>query len=81
MGSRTIVELEEVAVGGTGCKTRATRDTTAGKLHQERRIGRLANANGGSLANVGTVSCQWAQRCKINFDQASPKAAPFGEKT
>lgn len=36
-----IVELKEVAVGGTGRKTRATRDATAGNLHQERRIGRL----------------------------------------
>ena len=44
-----IVELKEIAVGGTGRKTRATRDATAGNLHQERRIGRLANANDSPL--------------------------------
>ena len=44
-----IVELKEIAVGGTGRKTRATRDTTAGNLHQERRIGRLTNANDSPL--------------------------------
>ena len=44
-----IVELKEIAVGGTGRKTRATRDTTAGNLRQERRIGRLTNANDSPL--------------------------------
>ena len=44
-----IVELKEIAIGGTGRKTRATRDTTAGNLHQERRIGRLTNANDSPL--------------------------------
>lgn len=44
-----IVELKEIAVGGTSRKTRATRDTTAGNLHQERRIGRLTNANDSPL--------------------------------
>jgi len=44
-----IVELEEIAVGGTGRKTRATRDATAGNLHQERRISRLTNANDSPL--------------------------------
>ena len=44
-----IVELKEAAVGGTGRKTRATRDATAGNLHQERRIGRLTNANDSPL--------------------------------
>ena len=44
-----IVELKEIAVGGTGRKTRATRDATAGNLHQERRIGRLTNANDSPL--------------------------------
>jgi hypothetical protein len=44
-----IVELKEIAVGGTSRKTRATRDTAAGNLHQERRIGRLTNANDSPL--------------------------------
>ena len=44
-----IVELKEIAVGGTSRKTRATRDTTAGNLHQERRIGRLTDANDSPL--------------------------------
>ena len=49
LNGASIVELEEVAVGGTGRKTRATRDTTAGNLRQERRIGRLTNANDSPL--------------------------------
>ena len=49
LNGASIVELKEVAVGGTGCKTRATRDATAGNLHQERRIGRLTNANDSPL--------------------------------
>ena len=49
LNGASIVELKEVAVGGTGRKTRATRDTTAGNLHQERRIGRLTNANDSPL--------------------------------
>ena len=44
-----IVELKEIAICGTGRKTRATRDATAGNLHQERRIGRLTNANDSPL--------------------------------
>jgi hypothetical protein len=44
-----IVELKEIAICGTGRKTRATRDTTAGNLHQERWIGRLTNANDSPL--------------------------------
>ena len=44
-----IVELKEIAICGTGRKTRATRDTTAGNLHQERRIGRLTDANDSPL--------------------------------
>jgi len=44
-----IVELKEIAVGGTGRKTRATRDATAGNLHQERRIGRFTDANDSPL--------------------------------
>ena len=49
LNGASIVELKEVAVGGTGRKTRATRDTTAGNLRQERRIGRLTNANDSPL--------------------------------
>jgi hypothetical protein len=49
LNGASIVELKEVAVGGTGRKTRATRDATAGNLHQERRIGRLTNANDSPL--------------------------------
>jgi hypothetical protein len=49
LNGASIVELKEVAVGRTGRKTRATRDTTAGNLHQERRIGRLTNANDSPL--------------------------------
>ena len=49
-----IVELKEIAVGGTSRKTRATRDTTAGNLHQERRIGWLTNANDSPL-NAGLI--------------------------
>ena len=49
LNGASIVELKEVAVGGPGRKTRATRDTTAGNLHQERRIGRLTNANDSPL--------------------------------
>ena len=49
LNGASIAELKEVAVGGTGRKTRATRDTTAGNLHQERRIGRLTNANDSPL--------------------------------
>lgn len=49
LNGASIVELKEIAVGGTGRKTRATRDTTAGNLHQERRIGRLTDANDSPL--------------------------------
>ena len=49
LNGASIVELKEVAVGGTGRKTRATRDATAGNLHQERRIGRLTDANDSPL--------------------------------
>ncbi|MBX3421999.1 MAG: hypothetical protein KF752_10645 [Pirellulaceae bacterium] len=49
LNGASIVELKEVAVGGPGRETRATRDTTAGNLHQERRIGRLTNANDSPL--------------------------------
>jgi hypothetical protein len=49
LNAASIVELKEVAVGGTGRKTRATRDATAGNLHQERRIGRLTDANDSPL--------------------------------
>jgi len=49
LNGASIVELKEVAVGGTGRKTRATRDTTAGTLHRERRIGRLTDANDSPL--------------------------------
>ena len=49
LNGASIVELKEIAVGGTGRKTRATRDATAGNLHQERRIGRLTNANDSPL--------------------------------
>lgn len=44
-----IIELKEIAICGTGRKTRATRDATAGNLHQERTIGRLTNANDSPL--------------------------------
>ena len=44
-----IVELKEIAVGGTRRETGSTRDTTAGNLHQERRIGRLTDANDSPL--------------------------------
>jgi hypothetical protein len=44
-----IVELKEIAVGGTGRKTRATRDATTGNLHQERRIGRFSDPNDSPL--------------------------------
>ena len=40
-----IVELKEVAIGGTRHKTRASRDTTAGDLHKERWIGWLTDSN------------------------------------
>ena len=49
LNGASIVELKEVAVGGPSRKTRATRDTTAGNLHQERRIGRLTDANDSPL--------------------------------
>lgn len=49
LNGASIVELKEVAVGGTGRKTRATRDATAGNLHQERRIGWLTDANDSPL--------------------------------
>ena len=49
LNGASIVELKEVAVGGTGRKTRATRDTTAGNLHKESWIGWLANTNNSPL--------------------------------
>ena len=49
LNGASIVELKEIAVGGTGRKTRATRDAAAGNLHQERRIGGLTNANDSPL--------------------------------
>lgn len=49
LNSAGIVEMKEIASCGTGRKTRATRDATAGNLHQERRIGRLTNANDSPL--------------------------------
>lgn len=49
-----IIELKEIAICGTGRKTRATRDASAGNHHQERRIGRLTNANDSPL-NAGLI--------------------------
>ncbi len=40
-----IIELKEIAIGGTRRKTRARRDTTAWDLHKEHRIGWLTDSN------------------------------------
>lgn len=49
LNGASIVELKEIAIGGTGRKTSATRDATAGNLHQERRIGWLPDSNNSPL--------------------------------
>ena len=49
LNSPRIIELKEIAVGGTSHKTRASRDTTARNFHKERGIGWFSNANNSPL--------------------------------